>query len=128
MALQFGSARSRLFAKGRLPSGQMNKTESAFAAELERQRVAGLIQWWKFEGIKLRLADKTFLTVDFAVLDAEGYLQMIDVKGSLNPAVYQGDAKVKMQVAAVTYPFKFFVAVPRLKRDGGGFSVTDVSA
>lgn len=126
MALQFGSARSRLFAKGRLPSGAMNRTESAYAAELERQRVEGLIQWWKFEGIKLRLADKTFLTVDFAVLDAEGYLRMIDVKGAM--AVYEQDARVKMKVACSIYPFKFFIAIPRHKRDGGGFSVTEVSA
>lgn len=126
MALQFGSARSRLFAKGRLPSGQMNRTESAFAAELERQRAAGLIQWWKFEGIKLRLADKTFLTVDFAVLDAEGYLRMIDVKGAA--AVIQDDFRAKVKVAAAMYPLQFFIAIPRAKRDGGGFSVTDVSA
>lgn len=126
MALQFGNARSRLFAKGRLPSGQMNRTESAFAAELERQRVEGLIQWWKFEGIKLRLADKTFLTVDFAVLDAEGYLRMIDVKGSMS--VYQDDARVKTKVAASIYPLQFCIAVPRAKRDGGGFLVTEVSA
>lgn len=120
-----GSAKSRLFAKGRLPAGQMNKTEAAYASELERERVAGLIQWWKFEGIKLRLADKTFLTVDFAVLDAEGYLRMVDVKGAL--AVYEQDARVKMKVAASLYPFKFFIAIPRLKREGGGFSVSEVS-
>lgn len=103
----------------------MNKTEAAYASELERERVAGLIQWWKFEGIKLRLADKTFLTVDFAVLDAEGYLRMVDVKGAL--AVYEQDARVKMKVAASLYPFKFFIAIPRLKREGGGFSVSEVS-
>jgi uncharacterized protein (UPF0335 family) len=58
------------FALGRLPVGTMNKTEAAYDAHLWTLRHAGEVLWHKFEGIKLRLADNTFLTVDFRVLPA----------------------------------------------------------
>lgn len=92
------------FALGRLKTGEMNRTEEAYAAELELQKRAGMILWWKFEGIKLRLADNTFLTVDFAVMVADGTLEMREVKG-----YFEEDAKVKLKVAASLYPFRFRV-------------------
>lgn len=92
------------FALGRLKTGEMNKTEEAYAAELELQKRAGMILWYKFEGIKLRLADNTFLTVDFAVMAADGTLEMREVKG-----YFEEDAKVKLKVAASLYPFRFRV-------------------
>ena len=113
-----------LRALGRLKAGTMNKTEAAYAALLEAQKAAGEVAWYKFEAIKLRLADNTFLTVDFAVMLSEGLLEMHDVKGS--KSIYMDDAKVKMKVAADMYPLVFKVAYPRLKRDGGGWLVEDV--
>lgn len=109
----------KAYALGRLKTGEMNKTEAAYAAHLEMMRRAGDVQWFRFEGVKLRLADNTFLTVDFAVMAASGLLEMIDVKGS--PAIYTDDAKVKMKVAADTYPFVFKVAFPIPKKQGGGW-------
>ncbi|MFH5924573.1 hypothetical protein [Roseomonas xinghualingensis] len=97
-------------AKGRLPVGTMNKTETAYAAYLETLRHAGEVLWWKFEGIKLRLAGNTFLTVDFAILRKDQVLIMADVKGSA--AIFTDDAKVKMKVAAEAFPFVFVVVVP----------------
>lgn len=111
----------RLQALGRLKPGEMNRTEAAYAQLLTGQLQQGEILWWKFEGIKLRLADNCFLTVDFAVMNRAGELQMIDVKGAR--AVWSDDSKVKMRVAAELYPFPFFVAFPQSKKDGGGFLV-----
>lgn len=114
----------RMRALGRLKTGAMNKTEAAYATHLEALRAAGRILWFRFEGLKLRLADNTFLTVDFAVMVADGQLEMHDCKGS--KAIYQDDAKVKMKVAAEQYPFVFRVAFPKPKRDGGGWLVEEV--
>jgi hypothetical protein len=95
------------FALGRLPVGAMNKTEAAYDAYLKLLQRAGEILWHEFEGVKLRLADKTFYTCDFAVLPASGLLEMHEVKG-----FWQDDARVKIKVAAAKYPFKF-VAVTK---------------
>lgn len=114
----------RLYALGRLKAGAMNKTEAAYAEHLEARRRAGEVAWFKFEGVKLRLADNCFLTVDFAVMLADGSLELHDVKGSR--AIYADDAKVKMKVAAEAYPFVFRVAFPRQKKLGGGWDVEAV--
>jgi hypothetical protein len=113
----------RHFALGRLKQGQLNKTEELYAQRLELLKRAGEIIWYKFEGVKVRLADNTFLTVDFAVLTAAGFLEMHDVKGA--KAVFTDDARVKMKVAADMYPFIFKAVYPRSKRDGGGWEVED---
>lgn len=114
----------KMQALGRLKTGQMNKTEQAYAKHLEDRKHLGQILWYRFEGIKLRLADNTFLTVDFAVMRSDGLLEMHDVKGS--KGIYMDDAKVKMKVAAETYPFAFKVCFPRPKRQGGGWLIEEV--
>lgn len=91
-------------ALGRLPAGTMNRTESAYAAHLELLKASGDVLWWKFEGLKFRLADKTFLTPDFVVMTRSGLIELHDVKGFL-----MEDANVKMKVAASMYPFEFFI-------------------
>jgi hypothetical protein len=106
-------------ALGRLPVGTMNKTEKQYAGHLEQLKYAGKILWFKFEGIKLRLADNTFYTCDFAVLAADCALEMHECKGFM-----MDDANVKIKVAASLYPFRFFVAKARAQRDGGGWSLT----
>jgi hypothetical protein len=98
-----------ILALGRLKSGSMNKTEAAYDQHLYLRQCAGEILWRKFEGIKLRLADNTFLTVDFNVMAADGVMEMHDVKGH-----WTDDARVKMKVAADLYPFRF-VAVKKTK-------------
>lgn len=99
------------YALGRLKTGEMNKTEGAYANHLNLLKLNGDILWYKFEGIKLRLADNTFLTVDFAVMLANGMLEMHEVKGWM-----QEDANVKLKVAAALYPFKF-ILVRKFKGD-----------
>jgi hypothetical protein len=120
----FRDPRAKHFALGRLKVGERNKTEAAYEQFLELRRRAGEILWFKFGAIKLRLADNCFLTVDFAVMTAEGYLEMHDVKPSLT--FIQDDAKVKMKTAAEGFPFSFFYAIPKRKKDGGGWDVVAI--
>lgn len=94
----------RDFALGRLPTGQMNKTEKLYSEHLELLKHRGDIQWWHFEGMKFRLADLTFYTPDFNIMKADGHLVMHEIKG-----FWQEDAKVKIKVAASMYPFEFIV-------------------
>lgn len=107
----------KAFALGRLRTGQMNKTEAEYAEFLERRKWAGEVAWYKFEGVKLRLADNTFYTPDFAVMLAAGEFQLHEVKGH-----WQDDARVKIKIAADLYPFEFIAFRKRSKREGGGFS------
>lgn len=115
------AAKKRFQALGRLKPGQMNQTEAAYAQVLEARLRAGEILWYRFEALRLRLADKTSYTPDFVVLLANGELEVHEVKGSL--AIFADDAKVKFKVAAELFPFRFLLAVPRRKRDGGGWDV-----
>lgn len=104
------------FALGRLKTGEMNKTEAAYDAHLWQLRAVGEILWHKFEGVKLRLADNTFYTADFAVLPADCTLEIHEVKG-----FWQDDARVKIKVAASLYPFRFKAFKQRAKKHGGGW-------
>jgi hypothetical protein len=112
---------NRDFALGRLKAGAMNKTEEAYAAHLEVLRRAGEVLWFKFEGVKLRLADSTFYSPDFVVMGRDRELQMHEVKG-----FWRDDARVKVKVAADQYPFRFVIVTARAKRDGGGFNIDPV--
>lgn len=111
-----------VLAKGRLKPGQMNKTEEAYGALLEQERLFGTVAWYKFEGLKLRLADNTFYTPDYAVMLADGTMQCHEVKG-----FWTDDAKVKIKVAAELYPFQFIAVSRQSKKDGGGWVKVDFS-
>jgi hypothetical protein len=101
---------NKTYALGRLKSGAMNKTEAEYAAVLELEKHAGLILWYRFEGIKLRLADNTFITIDFPVMRADGLLEMREVKG-----FWTDDARAKTKIAAEMYPFRF-IAVKKIAK------------
>jgi hypothetical protein len=112
----------KAFAQGRLKPGQMNKSEAAYGAHLQRMQNAGLILWFKFEGIKLRLADNTFYTPDFAVLAADHVLECHEFKG-----FWQDAGRVKIKVASELYPFRFKAFQARSQKKGGGYDVEDFS-
>ena len=112
----------RMYALGRLKTGQKNKTEEAYGNHLEFLKRAGTVAWYKFEGIKLRLADNTFYTPDYAVMLTDGSMECHEVKG-----FWMDDAKVKIKVAADLYPFRFVAIKAKAKKDGGGWSVEDFS-
>ena len=107
-----------MYALGRLKVGAMNKTEAAYDQHLALLQHAGEIQWRKFEGLKLRLADNTFYTPDFAVMAADGVMEVHEVKG-----FWQDDARAKIKIAADMYPFRFLAIKVKAKKDGGGWEV-----
>lgn len=100
---------------GRLGTGVMNKTEAAYEQVLAARRHTGEILWYRFEGHKLRLADNTFYTPDFAVIVASGALEFHEVKGH-----WTDKARAKTKVAAAQYPHRF-IAVKRAGRHGWQF-------
>lgn len=108
------------FALGRLKTGQMNKTEAAYAKFLGDLQAVGGLLWHKFEGIKFRLADNTFYTPDFAVMKPDGQIEIHEVKG-----FWQDDARAKIKIAADMYPFKFIAVKVRPKKAGGGWSIEE---
>ncbi|MBN3848165.1 DUF1064 domain-containing protein [Paraburkholderia sp. Ac-20342] len=103
---------------GRLGGGKMNKSEAAYAAHLEARRHVGDVLWFRFEGIKLRLADNTFFTPDFALIVASGALELHEFKGFM-----EEDANVKLKAAATQYPFAFRLV---RKAKGGGFDIREL--
>jgi hypothetical protein len=105
-----------LYALGRLKVGELNKTEQAYEATLKDMMANGDVLWYKFEGLKLRLADNTFYTPDFFLMYCDGKLEAHEVKG-----YWQDDARVKIKVAADMYPFRFVAVKPKPKKNGGGW-------
>lgn len=107
-------------ALGRMKSGVMNKTETAYAEYLESEKVLGNILWYKFEGIKFRLADSCFFTPDFIVMKSDGYIECHEVKG-----FFVGDGKTKMRMASELYPFRFIAVYAKPKKEGGGWRIEE---
>ena len=103
---------------GRSAPGVLNKTEAEYADYLEREKTRGHVEWYAFEPIKLRLADRTFYTPDFLVMLHDLSLEVHEVKGH-----WEDDARVKIKVAAEMFPFVFRAITKRRKRDGGGWDV-----
>ncbi|WP_249179853.1 MULTISPECIES: hypothetical protein [Burkholderia cepacia complex] len=104
---------------GRMPKGRMNKTEAAYADVLAARLHAGEILWFRFEALKLRLADRTFITIDFPVITAGGALEFHEVKGR-----WTDDARAKTKMAAEQFPFRFLA----IQRDGRhGWRIEDLT-
>ncbi len=102
---------------GRMNVGHMNKTEALYSAHLHSLQIEGKVLWFGFEAIKLRLADLTFYTPDFAVITHEGRMEMHEVKG-----FWMDDARVKVKVAAEKFQFfQFFGVTTASKKNGGGW-------
>jgi hypothetical protein len=88
--------------KGFFKNPGMNGTEERFAQTLEEWRVTGVIRWWAFEALKIRLADKTTYSPDFVVVDADRELLCYEVKG-----FWRDDARAKIKIAAEHFPARF---------------------
>lgn len=111
----------RLQALGRLKTGQMNKSEARYEAEVLKPLLhAGEIAWYRFEGLKLRLADNTFYTPDWVLMRSDGALECHEVKG-----FWTDDARVKIKVAAASFPLRFIAVSVAKKADGGGWKVEE---
>ncbi len=104
-------------AYGRKRPMVMNKIEQRYARHLEGLKYEGKILCWAYESLKLRLADNTFYTPDFYVLDSEGLVCIKEVKGTKKGSYFCLEpSKVKIKVAADKYPFQF--AITWLTREG----------
>lgn len=101
----------RTLALGRMKQGKMNKTEQEYEQQLKWRQRSGEVAWYKFEGIKLRLADSTFYSPDFFVMLSDGTLEVHEVKGH-----WRDDARVKIKVAAELYPFRFIAVTKKAGR------------
>lgn len=108
------------FALGRLPRGQMNKTENEYSLHLEFLKGAGKILSWDFERVRLVLAPGVSYTPDFMVLMADRTIEMHEVKGH-----WTDDAKAKIRIASNLFPFRFVSVHKRAKRDGGGWELIE---
>jgi hypothetical protein len=94
-------------------SGVMNGLEKRYAAHLELRKKIGEVWEYRFEPMKLRLAPRTFLDIDFLVWThhwAEdpnlGTVELHEVKGH-----WEDDARVKVKVAATLFPWWTFKGV-----------------
>lgn len=93
--------------------GTMNGLEREYSLYLDVLKARGEILAWWFEGVKLKLADKCYYTVDFLVMLPDGTLEGREVKGAKKkPNGEEGywvedDAKVKIKIAAEMFPFTF---------------------
>lgn len=105
------------------PGGRMNLIERRRAMELEALKRAGAIDDWRFEAIKLTLADNTTYRPDFLIVHRETRsFRLEEVKGH-----WEDDARVKIKVAARMFPFFNFRALrPRKKAEGGGWHTEDI--
>lgn len=108
--------KAAMYAKGRMKAGVMNGTERAYHEHLTQRQHAGEIAWFKFEGMTFKLADDTRYTPDFAVMLADGQMEIHEVKG-----FWTDDARVKIKVAAELFPFAFIAIKKKAKKDGGGW-------
>lgn len=102
----------------RRAKGERNKTEAAYEAHLRLLHRAGEIDDFKFEGVKLKLADNTHFTPDFIVFAADGVVELHDTKGTTKKTRANGvkesapwieeDAKLKLKIVAELFPFRVF--------------------
>lgn len=96
------------------PQG-MNKTETAFAWELEMLVRSGKVKQWWYEPMRLKFAEPDpttrkagYYVPDFLVWWSDGTLEVVEVKGHL-----RDDARDKFKVAQGLYPFLRFRMVHR---------------
>lgn len=101
-----GGKASGLVARGRVRTKReegMNALEEAYEREVLLPALRlGEILWYAYEAVKLRLADNTFLTIDFFVMTRSGELEAHETKGYM-----EEDANVKWKVVRAQFPFRF---------------------
>lgn len=83
----------------------MNKLERGYALSLEAKRRSGGLVLWRYERFTLKLADDTRYTPDFYVLENDGSVSIVEVKGFM-----RDDALAKLKVAATEFrEFRFYL-------------------
>jgi hypothetical protein len=102
----------------------MNRTEAAYAAQLELRRAAGEIRSFEFEAVRLNIGEGAWYTPDFLVLrftvETGFTVEFHEVKGSWK-AKNARDGRTRLKAAAKQYPWARFVAVTKRRlRDASG--------
>lgn len=101
------------------PTGEMNGLERAWSQDLDLRVLSGEIASYIYEGVKFRLADRTWYTPDFFVILADGTIEIHEAKGFM-----EEDANVKIKVAAEMFPwFDWILIKKRTKKEGGGWNI-----
>ena len=97
----------------RTPRGEMNGLERRYADRLEVCKQRGEIAQFWFEGMKLRLADKCWFSVDFMVQLIDGTIELHECKALWSNGKHSGydDSRIKIRVVAETYPFRLVLAM-----------------
>src|SRR5262249_52520698 len=85
-----------------------SKLEAHYAALLTMQQRAGEVVRWRYEAIRLTLAPRTTLTVDFVLTLPDGRIVFDETKG-----FRRDDAMAKLKIAAALYPEWTFRLVTR---------------
>lgn len=111
-------------ALGRLPKGEMNRTEQAYSQRLELMKRNGEILDWKFHPMNMRLAKNTFYEVDFLVLHKDMTIAIHETKGEYTSE--KGQMKIKLAAEAMPW-FKFFKCIKLAEKNGGGWKIEDFS-
>lgn len=101
------NARAREAAPG---ATRQNKTEQRYQAHLEAQRQRGEILWWAFEAVKLQLANGSSYAPDFLVIDRDGFLLYVEVKGARGWKL-DDEGRTKWKVAGELHPYATFRGV-----------------
>lgn len=125
-----GGNRFAALSKGRTKKrGEMNKNEARYAEHLDAQQAAGeIVRYW-FEPFSLRLSSPPTgqparYTPDFLVLMPDGTTYVDDAK---NKSIDDKAAIVRIKAADELFPLWIFRLVrPKAKKDGGGWSITEV--
>lgn len=123
--------RQKVAGTGRVPRrtpGQMNNLERSYAETvLAPRKLAGeVLEWW-FEAITFKLADDCRYTPDFLVMLADRSLECHETKAEWsNGQVARDDALVKLKVAALQFPFRFYLCFKRTKKNGGDWKIKEV--
>jgi hypothetical protein len=91
---------------------QMNGWEREYQESL---KINPDVLWWRYETLRLRLADGAWYKPDFMVAHKDGSIFLIEVKGHQRAA-----AVVRFKVAAEQYPMFNFRMVGK---SGGAFTV-----
>jgi hypothetical protein len=97
------AVRTALSIKGKLVPSERSVYRSKWEADraemLTMEKVVHLIRDWRYEGIRLRLADGAWYKPDFLVWHNDGLLELQEVKGHWREA-----ARVRWKVAIAQYP------------------------
>lgn len=86
----------------------MNGLESRYSLHLESLKRSGIILDFQFEALKLRLADRTYYSPDFLIINKNEEIEIHEVKAtSKGKPLYEDDAIVKLKCVAENFPFRF---------------------